>query len=245
MGRLRLDWFQHAVCLAGLVCLFGLLPACAPTHLPERNGMAKTWQDVKGSYQDYLRLENAGVEMLDLKMGDTSVTVALPFYLFTIARECERLGKGPEAVKLYLRLLMHYPLLDEDNQLGIRIENRLHWILGDKRWLQPSAGQLAFRLQKALKTKNKKMLERFISRDFGFGEDTEDRVVVNYHWAVEFVDANWQNPSPLSVEVIPRDENTVWLKVSGWSGEHKIWYWVLRQREHPRGWEWDTVIWGD
>jgi hypothetical protein len=213
--------------------------------MPERNGIFSSTSEASVAYRDYLRLEKSGIEMVNLKMGENTIPVTLPYYLFTIGRELERLGQGRDALKLYLRLVMHYQVLDEENQIGTLTENRIHWLLGDKSWIQPTASELIRKIKHALELKNTQFLLPVISRDFGFGEERIERLPVNYKWAMTFFEDNWAGNVPLQVEVEPKDPKTVWLKVTGWSREHKIWYFVLHERERPLGWEWDGVVWGD
>jgi len=226
-----------------------LLCGCAPETMPERNGIFSSLPEVVSAYQDYLKLERAHTEMLKLKLGTDVVTVTLPFYLFTLGREFERLGRPQDAVKIYLHLQMHFTLLEDDTQnpMGLKTENRLHWILAEKRWFRPSATVLTAALSQALAAKNSQALEALMSRDFGFGEEIGggERVPLDYHWATKMISERWAGNLKISVNPASGDANTVYLKSEGWGGEHKVWTLVLHRRDFPQGWEWDTINWGD
>jgi hypothetical protein len=215
--------------------------------MPERQGVFADLHQAQAAYRDYLNLEHRGTEMLKLTLGTEQVTVTLPFYLFTLGREFERLGQPDDAVKLYLHLQMHYTFLDDENPLGLRAENRLRWILGDKHWFKPTPEVLIEGLRRALEHKDPQALEELMSRDFGFGEDAGagERVPLDNRWAVQMMSSRWAASPNLTLTLVSRDSQRVFLKSVGWRGEHKIWNLVLHHRNRPQGWEWDTVTWGD
>jgi hypothetical protein len=228
---------------AVLFCLAG----CDREKMPECQGVFSNLSEAMAAYRDYLKLERRGAEMLYIDMGSGQITATLPYYLFVLGREFERLDQPQAAVKLYIRLQMHYTLLNDEHPLALRTENRIHWILGDKRWFQPTAGSLTASLRRALQNKNLHDLEAVMSRDFGFGEeaDGEERIPLDYREAAQMIASQWLGKKAISLSLVSREANTVYLKATGWSGEHKVWNLVLHRRDRPRGWEWDTVTWGD
>jgi len=128
--------------------------------------------------------------------------------------------------------------------LGIRVENRLRWLLGDKSWVFSSADDLVSKLKQALSSRNIRALSRIMSRDFGFGSDAENRLAVNYHEGLMLIEESLKKSARVAVESISMEQpGRIRIKTSGWSGEHKVWYFSLHQQNRPKGWEWDLAYW--
>ncbi len=219
------------------------LAGCGPGAIPDRNVTLQTFPDLLASYHDYLKLEKAGVGLVRLHLDGVVHTVSMPYYLFLIASGLERQGRPDDAVKVYLRLLTHFSLLGGRNQLGIRADNRLRWLLGDKSWVLPSV-ELVRRLRAALERKDPEALRRLISPDFGFGVDEADRLAVNYEDGLRIIAQNMQKARNLDLQVLqPADEDTILLKTTGWSGMKDTWYFFLTRPRGAEGWEWNLAFW--
>jgi hypothetical protein len=234
--------FMRRLILAA--CL--LAAGCSAAPVPERSTEFKNRSDAVRTYHDYLHLESTGVETVHVRDSYFDQIVSLPFYLYLLAREFERAGKYSDAAKLYLRLLIRYSLLEEDNQLGVRVENRLRWVLADKSWIMGSSQELLLRLQQALATQDAAALERIISRDFGFGRDESIRYAVDYHDGLLLIRENLKRSPHVAVDSVIRPENgRIVVRTVGWEGDHRVWYFSLRRLDRPAGWEWTLVAWGE
>lgn len=230
---------------AGLVLLAAmLLSACVGNGIPERKvDFDKPAQAVR-AYLDYLRLEKAGVETVRMESRYYNRTVSLSIYLFTIAQAFEKFNRDNDAAKLYLRLLINYPLIYEKEQLGVEAENRLKWILGDKSWMSPTADELILRIEKTIITRNGAALKQVISRDFGLGRTRNERYAVPYEDALAVMTGELPDIVNPTVEVVDKTtpERMV-LKVTGWRHHSKTWYLVLHKNLRLNAWEWDLAYW--
>ncbi len=232
-------------CVWALLLPALLLAGCTRNSIPLRNGEYRSLSETLRAYHEYLKLESRGVETVRLRTSAAELTVSLPHYLYRIAQEFEKRGKENHAAKLYLRLLLHYPLLDNDSQLGIRTDNRLRWLLGDKSWIVPSREELTLRLEEALQAHDLKTLQRLISHDFSFGLDDSDRLAVNYLEGLRFIAYNLNNAKRLDVQEVPQPSaDQALLKATGWAGG-RTWYFTLHRSERPAGWEWIAASWGE
>ncbi len=221
-----------------------MLSACSSTGIPERKvDFDKPTQAVR-AYLDYLRLEKAGVDSVRMESRYFNRTVSLPIYLFTIAEAFEKLGRQEDAAKLYLRLLVDYPLIYEKEQLGVDAENRLKWILGDKSWMAPTADELILRVEKAIITRDGGALKKVISRDFGLGRTRSERYAVPYQEVLKVMAQELPTITDPTVEIVnTTGQGRVVLKITGWRRQTKTWYLVLHKNLRLDAWEWDLAYW--
>lgn len=234
-------------CGTGWMLAVLLLSGCVSHALPERSGAVEDAAGAVRAYRDYVGLERRGAEQVRLKSESGDEDVPLPYYLFMLAGEFERLGNSEDAVKLYLRLLTHYPLMEEEeSQLGIMAENRLRWLLGDKRWILRESGELTARLAAALAARDTTALQRIMSRDFGLGSDADERYAVDYREGLKMIRSSLDVSPRVTVDAVEEPEpGRVLIKTSGWHGEHAVWYFGLRHLDQPEGWEWDLAYWDE
>ncbi len=232
------------VLLLGLTLL---LPGCPLWEPPLRQADLETSREAVAAYHDYLRLERFGVPTVRLERGGEVEEVELPEYLFALGEVFERLGRPRDAVQLYLRLLLNHPVLDRDDQLGVRTENRLRWVLGDQRWVVADLADLIRRLSAALAARDGEALRQLMSRDFGLGWNEDHRLAMDYQDGVSFFTSNFRGSEGVHVDrVDPVDPaQRVNLRTTGWGGSHPVWVLSLRHRARPGGWEWDLAYWED
>ncbi len=228
-----------------LIYIFiGLLSGCGGSEIPQRNAEFKKTQDAVKSYYDYRRLERAGVKTLKLRTINFDRTVSLAYYLYVIAQAFEHFERDSDAVKLYLRLLVHYPLLYEGSQLGVMAENRLRWLVGDKAWIIPNVDDLVIQLERALKTRDIKAVAGLISRDFGFGRTYKHRFAVTSRDGIELIGEEFKQLDHLTVEIVgEQDDEELLLKTTGWDKGRKTWYFALHKNQRLHGWEWKLAYW--
>lgn len=228
------------VILAAWVWLAG----CGQQAMPQRSLDFDNPAQVARSLRDYRRLEKKGVETIAVKTHHLTRVVSLSYYLYLLALAMEQFGRERDAEKLYLHLLIQYPVLHDNSQLGVMTENRLHWLLGDKRWISPSLDELILKLEYALLKQDAKALEALISRDFGFGRNYEERFAVKYQDGARFLAEEMKTLRQPVVEIHSKTEaGQVVLKTSGWEDGRKTWYFSLRRNPRAEGWEWDLAYW--
>ncbi|MCK5241563.1 hypothetical protein KAR34_03835 [bacterium] len=221
-----------------------LLTGCVKGSIPQRNVDFKEPKQAVKSYYDYRRLEVAGVETVRLQTRYFNRTVSLAYYLYTIAQAFENFGRENEAKKLYLRLLMNYPVIHEGGQLGVMTENRLYWLLGDKSWVMSSLDELILKLERALQKHDQKALGKLISRDFGFGRNYSERYAVKYKDGLNMLTDELANLRRPTVEIISKAEDErVVLKTTGWENGEKNWFFAIHKNHRLQGWEWDMAYW--
>jgi hypothetical protein len=221
-----------------------LFTGCVKGSIPQRDVDFTEPKQVVKSYYDYRRMEKAGIETVRLKTRYFNRTVSLAYYLYTIALAFESFGREKEAKKLYLRLLMNYPVIHEGGQLGIMTENRLRWLLGDQSWVMSSLDELILKLERALRKQDHKALGKLISRDFGFGRNYSERYVVKYKDGLEMLVEELARLQHPTVEVISKvDDERVILKTTGWENGKKNWFFALHKNHRLQGWEWDMAYW--
>lgn len=238
---------RHLLFRFGLVlALAALLGGCAEKEPPVRSGEFSGAGAEVRAYHDYLALERAGAESVHIVNLHEDEVVSLPFYLFMVARAFERRGRFQDAAKLYFRMLLSYSLLEDEGQLGVRVENRLRWILGDKSWALATPEELAKRLVLALARRDRDGLERLISRDFGFGRSEDDRYAVDYHEALQILEESLADSPEVALDTLVQTEPERWvLRTTGWIGEHRVWYFNLRRSPVLGAWEWTLAAWGE
>ncbi|MCD4812509.1 hypothetical protein K8S19_02265 [bacterium] len=230
--------------IVSIIVLMAVLPACMQGKIPQRSIDYQKPQEVVKSYYDYRRLEKAGVETIKIKTRYFDRTVSLAYYLYTIARAFESFGRETDAKRLYLRLLMNYPLLYQGGQLGIMTENRLIWLLGDKSWVVTSVDELILRLERAVIKQDAPALRKLISRDFGFGRDYNERFAVKYKDGLEVIVSEFGNLEHPQVEIVSKiEDDTIVLKTTGWESGNKNWFFSLHKNHRLQGWEWDLAYW--
>lgn len=229
--------------LSFMLILIGLA-GCSRDYIPQRSLDFEKPREVVRSYYDYRRLEQAGVETVTIKSQYFTRRVSLSQYLYLIAMAFEDFGKEADAKKLYLHLLIHYPVINEGSQLGVMTENRLRWLLGDKSWVLASVDELILRLERALCQQDVQALARLISRDFGFGRNYDERYAVKYQDGIKLISGELSGLRRPVVEVVSKieDENVL-LKTTGWEQGKKIWYFSLQKNQRMQGWEWDLAYW--
>ncbi|MEW6516092.1 MAG: hypothetical protein AB1439_04220 [candidate division FCPU426 bacterium] len=221
-----------------------LLAGCGQQTMPQRNVDFENPSQVAKSLRDYNRLERKGVETIVVKTHHFTRIISLSFYLYLLAQAFEQFGRDQDAEKLYIHLLIQYPVLHDNSQLGVMTENRLYWLLGDKRWVMPSVDELILKLEYALLKQDEQALQALISRDFGFGRSYEERFAVKYQEGVHLLAEEMKNLHQPVVEIYSKDEdNQVVLKTSGWENGKKTWYFSLRHNPRAEGWEWDMAYW--
>lgn len=220
---------------------------CSVFEPPLRRTDLSTSREAVAAYHDYLRLERFGVPTVRLQEDGQINEVALPVYLFALGEVFERLGRPQDAVKLYLRLLVNHPVLNGDDQLGVRTENRLRWVLGDKQWVKADLADLVRRLSAALAAQDVEALRQLMSRDFGLGWSEQNRLALDYQDGLNFLASHFRGSGGVHVdEITPVDPaERVNLRTSGWGGEHPVWVLSLRHRARPSGWEWDLAYWDE
>jgi len=227
-------------------CLLAVsfISGCTADKIPQRNVNYEEPRQVVKSYYDYCRLEKAGVETIKIKTRYFNRTVSLAYYLYIIAQAFESFGRESDAKKLYLRLLMNYPVIHEGGQLGVMTENRLRWLLGDKSWVMTSVDELILKLERALQRHDEKALGKLISRDFGFGRNYSERFAVKYQDGLKLLTDELSHLQHPTVEVIAKvDGEKVLLKTTGWENGKKNWYFAIHKNHRLQGWEWDMAYW--
>lgn len=242
--RLDLKIYRSGKFLYLLLLLVMLMVGCGIKKIPERTINYQEPKDVMRSYYDYRGLEQAGIEAVRLKSQLYNRTVSLPYYLFTIAQAFEKFGRDQDATKLYLRLLMNYPLINEGEQLGINAENRLKWLIGNKEWIYSSVDEMIFQLDRAILNRDEQALKNLISRDFCFGRTKTERFAVQYQEGLKLIANGFEKLTNPVIEIIENfDDKRVVLKSTGWDQGNKIWYFALHKNERVQGWEWDLAYW--
>jgi hypothetical protein len=220
------------------------LAGCGQQAMPQRSLDFDNSTQVTKSLRDYRRLERKGVETIAVKTHRLTRIVSLSFYLYLLAQALEEFGRERDAEKVYLHLLIQYPVLHDNSQLGVMTENRLHWLLGDKRWVSPSVDELILKLEYALLKQDEQALQALISRDFGFGRNYEERFAVKYQDGVRLLAEEMKTLRQPVVEIYSKEEaDQVVLKTSGWEDGKKTWYFSLRHNPRVEGWEWDLAYW--
>lgn len=226
-----------------LVAWLGLA-GCGRQAMPQRSLDFDNPAQVAQSLRDYRRLEKKGVETIAVKTHHLTRVVSLSYYLYLLALAMEQFGRERDAEKLYIHLLIQYPVLHDNSQLGVMTENRLLWLLGDKRWVSSSLDELILKLEYALLKHDAKALEALISRDFGFGRNYEERFAVKYQDGARFLAEEMKTLRQPVVEIHSKTEaGQVVLKTSGWEDGRKTWYFSLRRNPRAEGWEWDLAYW--
>jgi hypothetical protein len=238
---------QIAPRLATAALVLGIGMHLAGCEWPEEKPRTLQWnseKEIRRAYADYRWLESSGRQELTVENSVVEEKISLAFYLFKIAEALERVGRGRDAEKLYLRLLLRHTALQADNQLGVMAENRLRWLIGDKSWVAPAADILVQRLESALRSKNFRMLEKLLSRDFGIGRTLDNRFFLPYPEAIQLIEKNFQNAGPIVVEVIDEIPNEkMLLKTTGWDHGKRAWYLGLYHNRQAKGWEWNLAYW--
>lgn len=227
-----------------IITLAMFAAGCGGSAIPERNAEFKDVKALVRSFRDYRKLEKAGVEAVRLKGKFLDRTVSMEFYLYTLGQAFEKFGRESDAAKLYLRLLTTYPVIHQGSQLGVMVENRLRWLLGDKSWIDPSLDDLILRIDRALHNRDAKALAALISRDFAFGRTYEDRFAVKYQEGLELIAQDLAGLKDPTVEVVAKTgEDQVLLKTTGWEEGNRTWFFALRKNLRHKGWEWDLAFW--
>ena len=220
------------------------LTSCKLAIVPERKLINPDIKQIIKLYYDYYYLEKKGIQRVKLIQKDKISTLTLPEYLYTLGKSFEELGSENNAKKIYLRLLVNYPIIYKSNQLGVEVENRFNWLVGSKDWLKPNVDELILKLEKALSEKKQSMLKGLISRDFGFGSNQKDRFVINYKEALQIICKGFKNTSNFTMEIIPQtSEKKMVLKTTGWENGEKIWYFILNKNIKRKSWEWNLAYW--
>lgn len=220
------------------------LAGCGQQAIPQRTLDFDNPAQLTKSLRDYRRLERKGVETIAIKTHHLTRIVSLSFYLYLLAQAMEQFGREHDAEKLYLHLLIQYPVLHDHSQLGVMTENRLYWLLGNKGWVSASVDELILKLEYALLKQDEKALQALISRDFGFGRNYEERFAVKYQDGVRLLAEDMKTLHQPVVEIYSKNEDDqVVLKTSGWEDGKKTWYFSLRRNPRVEGWEWDLAYW--
>jgi len=172
----------------------------------------------------------------------------LAVILLVIGRTFEASGENAEAVRVFERIVSEYPQARfEDSEskdpISKTAAEQIRWHKEKHPWVQPERSGLLSKMRAALLKQDKPSLAALIART-GFwsgpfqsegGPDDPDRVLRQ-------LEAHWPK-SPLTVDEEPEPfsdpERQIFLKTSGWTGEHPEIYFIMEKV--PGGWHFSAV----
>jgi hypothetical protein len=168
--------------------------------------------------------------------------------LLVAARTLEAGGENAEAVKIFERIVAEYPQAryeegETKESISKIAAEAIRWHKEKHPWVQPELSGLVSKVREALKKHDKQALAALIART-GFwsgpfqsegGPDDPDRVL-------RHLETVWPKTS-LTVAEKPESfsdlERQVFLKTSGWSGEHPEIYFIMEKV--PGGWHFSAI----